>query len=55
MKQSKEITIEVEVCDKCGDELFIYKDNGNPPQHIFGVYWGDNDTAYCENTCMPEE
>ena len=53
MKKTITREVEIEVCDKCKDELFEYDDRGNPPRYTFGVYFGEGDTAYCENKCRP--
>jgi hypothetical protein len=53
MKKSKQIIVEVECCDKCGEELYFYDEQGRPPRYITGVYW-TGDESYCERTCIPE-
>lgn len=55
MKKTKTINIEVEVCDTCGDDLFQYGESGNPPRHVTGVFFSQDDKAYCERDCIPDE
>ena len=55
MTKTKMVEIKYEICDKCGDELFEYDERGNPPHHLYGVYWGEDDKVYCERTCIPED
>lgn len=49
----KEIIIDIECCKKCGAELYRYDEKGKPPPLIYGVYWDNEDYAYCEDTCIP--
>ncbi len=52
MKKTISREVDVEVCDKCGDELFDYGHGGRIPHHIYGVVWGDDDEAFCSRKCL---
>lgn len=52
---TKEIRIDVEMCEKCGKELFRYDERGDIPRYLVGVYWDYENYAYCEDTCIPDD